>query len=215
MFDRRGARNALLLVLRRVVRTFSPPPRSPPSFDQRARPAPCSTLVMRIGRAAAATLFLLTIESAALALPRPGERFPNVSAQDLTGQTRSTEELVGKRALVVVITDREAINAARAWYMTADARVPANVARESLVSLRLPFFISTPFAQKKAREQVPRQHWAGTLLDRGDMARNLGTAATPAPYVFVLDESGRVVAAVHGTIESPQAEEIWSAASER
>jgi hypothetical protein len=166
---------------------------------------------MRIGRAAATSLFLVTLEGAALGVPQPGERFPRLTAEDLTGQPRSTDELVGKRAFVVVITDRDAINAARSWYMAADVRMPASVARESLVSLRLPFFISTSLAQTKAREQVPRQHWSGTLLDRGDMARHLGTQAAPAPYVFVLDETGRVVASFHGTVESPQADDIWNA----
>src|SRR5204863_8219991 len=98
------------------------------------------------GRAAATTLICVTLEAAAHALPRPGERFPRVTAEDLTGQTRSTDELVGQRALVVAITDREAVNAARGWYMAADAQVAATVVPQSLVSLHLPFFITTSHA---------------------------------------------------------------------
>jgi hypothetical protein len=167
---------------------------------------------MRTGRATAATLLLLTLGATAEALPKPGEPFPKVTAQDLTGQPRSTDELKGQRALVVAITDRTAGEAVRAWYMAADSQIPATIVRESLVSLRLPFFISTSLAQSKAREQVPRQHWEETLLDRGDMAKHLGLAGGQnVPYVFVLDEGGRVVAAVHGTVDSPQAREIWNA----
>jgi hypothetical protein len=166
---------------------------------------------MRIGRAAATALFLVTLGATARASPRPGDPFPKVTAQDLTGQQRSTDELKGQRALVVAITDREAGNAVRAWYTAADAKAPSTM-RESLVSLRLPFFISTPLAQSKAREQVPRQHWQATLLDRGDMAKHLGLeGGQHAPYVFVLDENGRVVAAVHGTVDSPGADAIWNA----
>jgi hypothetical protein len=171
---------------------------------------------MRIGRAAATTLLLAAIAGKADASPRPGEPFPKVTAQDLTGQPRSTDELKGQRVFVIAITDREAGNAVRAWFAAADSHVPPGVARESLVSLRLPFFISTSFAQSKAREQVPRQHWQATLLDRGDMAKRLGLeGGQHLPYVFVLDENGRVVAAVHGTVDSPNAAEIWSALAGR
>jgi hypothetical protein len=170
---------------------------------------------MRIGRAAATTMLLVTLAATALAVPRPGERFPRVTAEDLTGQVHSTDELLGRRAFVVALTSRDAANAARAWYLAAEAQIPANVARQSLVSLHLPFFISTPYAQGKAREQVPRQHWQATLLDRGSMAKELGLEGDKVPYVFVLDETGRVVAAVHATVDSPQAREIWNAFAAR
>jgi hypothetical protein len=170
---------------------------------------------MHIGRAAATTTLLMTLTATAFAAPREGERFPRVTAEDLTGQVHSTDELVGRRAFVVAITSREAVNATRAWYMAAEAQIPANVARQSLVSLHLPFFISTPYAQGKAREQVPRQHWQVTLLDRGNMAKQLGLENDKVPYVFVLDETGRIVAAVHGTVDSPEASEIWNAVGAR
>jgi len=166
---------------------------------------------MRIGRAAATTLFLVTLAATAQGVPRQGERFPRVTAEDLTGQVHSTDELVGRKAFVVALTDRSAVNAARLWYLAADAQIPANIARQSLVSLRLPFFITTPFAQGKAREQVPQQYWQATLLDRGAMAKALGLEAGKVPYVFVLDETGRIVAAVHANVDSPEAQEIWNA----
>jgi hypothetical protein len=170
---------------------------------------------MHIRRAAAASVLLTTLGIAAYAAPRTGDHFPTVSAEDLTGQAHSTDELRGRRALVVAITDKDAAGAAHSWFIAADAQVPANVARESLVSLHLPFFVSTSTAQSKAREQVPRQHWQATLLDRGEMARQLGLEGGQVPYVFVLDENGRVIAAVHAAVDSPQAETIWNAFGER
>jgi hypothetical protein len=160
-------------------------------------------------------MLLMTITAAAFAAPQEGQRFPRVTAEDLTGQVHSTDELIGHRAFVVAITSREAVNGARNWYMAGEAQIPANVARQSLVSLHLPFFISTPYAQGKAREQVPRQHWQATLLDRGNMAKQLGLENDKVPYVFVLDETGRIVAAVHSTVDSPEAAEIWNAFSAR
>jgi hypothetical protein len=155
------------------------------------------------------------LESRALALPRLGEGLPPVSAPDLTGQIHSTRELVGHRTLVVAITDKNAGPAVRAWYAAADRRVPATVARQSLVSIHLPFFISTAYAEGKAREQTPPQYWHATLLDRGDLAARLGLDSGEVPDVFVLDENGRVVAAVHAPVDSPRASEIWNAFTTR
>jgi hypothetical protein len=166
---------------------------------------------MRIRRAVVSTVPLVMLAATAQAVPRTGERFPSVTAEDLTGQVHSTDELVGRRAFVVAITTPGAGNAARGWLVAAEAQIPSNVARQSLVSLHLPFFISTPYALGKAREQVPRQHWQATLLDRGNMAKQLGLGNDKVPYIFVLDETGRVVAAVHATVDAPQAAEIWNA----
>jgi hypothetical protein len=166
---------------------------------------------MRIARSANTAAIILTLATTAFALPRPGEPFPRMSAQDLTGEVHSTNELTGQRTLVVAITNRGAANAMRAWYAAADSRVPSNVGRESLLSLQLPFFVSMGQARDKARHQVPRQYWQATLLDRGDMAKQLGLEDGQVPYVFVLDKRGIVVAAVHATVEAPQAREIWNA----
>ena len=166
---------------------------------------------MRIAPLASTATIVLTLATTALAAPRSGDPFPNMSAQDLTGAVHSTAELTGRRTLVVAITNRGAGNAMRAWYAAADSRMPSNVGRESLLSLRLPFFVSMGQARDKARAQVPQQYWQATLLDRGEMAKQLGLDDGQVPYVFVLDERGVVVAAVHATVDSPQAREIWTA----
>ena len=171
---------------------------------------------MHIARAAVISVVIVVLGSRALAaMPRPGERFPQLTADDLTGQSHSTDEFVGRPRLLVAIADRKAADAMRAWYIAADERVPANVARESIISIRLPFFIPTGKVRSEAREQVPQQYWQATLLDRGNMAKQLGLEVAQTPYVFVLDERGGIVAAVHATVDSPQAQEIWDAFSGR
>jgi hypothetical protein len=170
---------------------------------------------MRISRAAVVSFVIVALGSTALAMPRPGERFPQLTADDLMGQSRSTEEFVGRPRLLIVIADRKAADAMRAWYIAADERVPPNVARESIISIPLPFFVSTGKVRREAREQVPQQYWQATLLDRGNMAKQLGLEVAQTPYVFVLDERGGVVAAVHANVDSPQAKEIWDVFSAR
>jgi len=158
---------------------------------------------------------ILLVAKQALATPRPGELFPELTAKDLTGETHRTDEFAGKRTLVVAISDRNAADAMRAWYAAADANIPAAVARRSLISLHLPFFVTTEYARSRAREQVPQAYWHDTLFDRGDMAEGLTQPESNAPYVYALDEQRRVLAAVHGTVESSESQLIWRALNSR
>jgi predicted transcriptional regulator len=164
---------------------------------------------MRIARVAPAAIVFSVLGSTAFALPRPGERFPEFTSQDLVGQDRSTSEFVGHDTLLIAIADRSAGNAMRDWFIAAEEHVPANVARASLISIHVPIFVSTGHVRKEAREQVPERYWHATLLDRGNMAKELGLERGDTPFVFVLDEQGRVVVAVHATVSSPEAQEIW------
>jgi hypothetical protein len=147
----------------------------------------------------------------ALATPQPGELFPVLTGKDLTGETRRTEEYVGARTLVVSISDRNAADAMRAWYAAADSSIPATVARRSIISLHLPFFVTTDFARSRAREQVPPAFWHATLLDRGDMSERLGQPESNLPFVYALDEQRHVLAVVHATVGSAESQSIWRA----
>ncbi len=155
--------------------------------------------------------------SRAGAAPLPGERLPQVMASDVTGRTERLQALLGTdRTLLVAITDRSASQAMRAWFDTATARAPAGVARISVISLGLPFFVSQGVAQRKARGEVPQQFWHASLLDtHHQMAGLLGLAVDGTPYAFVLAEDGRVLASVHGLAGSPDAEAVWRALSSR
>jgi len=146
--------------------------------------------------------------------PEPGAPLPSFTAKDLLGQEHSSQEYQGQRTLLVAITDKNAGDEMQRWFDAADAHAPASVQRESIISLRLPFFVSLGTARNPARPKVPRQYWDDTLMDRdGALARTLGLASSKAPYVFALDEHGRVLASAHGTPDSPEAQRIWSSLS--
>ncbi|WP_223644018.1 hypothetical protein [Corallococcus sp. EGB] len=146
------------------------------------------------------------------ALPSRGQPLPEFAARDLTSGPHESDELKGHPTLVVVITDKDAGDRMRDWFNAADEHMPDSVHRQSLISLKLPFFVSEGTARGKAKNQVPRDYWKDTWLDKnGGMARALGLAPSDTPYVLALDAQGRVVAGVHATVDSPQARTIWSA----
>ncbi len=167
------------------------------------------------------TLAALTVAGALLlapgaeALPRPGEALPAFSAKDLNGTERKSRELLGQRTLVVAMTDRNGGDAMQRWFDAADARLgKGRYQSTALISLRLPFFISHGAARSRAKEKVPREFWEETWLDRdGRMAKALALPDSREPFVFVVDEQGRVLASVHGPADAPEAGRIWSAFS--
>jgi hypothetical protein len=156
------------------------------------------------------------LTASALALPtwaadKPEHPLPAFTGKDLLGQEHTSQEYVGRRTLLVAITDKNAGGEMRRWFEAADQHAPANVQRESIISLRLPFFVSLGTARRHVRPQVPRHFWDDTLLDRdGTLAGTLGLAPSREPYVFILDEHGHVLATVHGKADSPEASRIWS-----
>jgi hypothetical protein len=157
------------------------------------------------------TAAIVAATTVARAMPKPGEIFPSLAANDLTGQSRATDAYDGARTLVVSITDKNAGGAMRAWFQAADANVPATVARRSIISLHLPFVVTTDYARRRAREEVPQAYWHDTLLDRGSMADKLEQPESIVPYVYALDEHRRVLASFHGTADAADAQQIWKA----
>lgn len=148
----------------------------------------------------------------AFALPSQGQSLPEFSAHDLTNGKHASDELKGRPTLLVVITDKDAGDPMRGWFDAADQHVPDSVHRQSLIALKLPFFVSEGAARGKAKNQVPREFWKDTWLDKnGGMAKALGLSSSDTPYVLALDAEGRVVASVHATVDSPEARAIWSA----
>ncbi|QRN94018.1 hypothetical protein JRI60_33350 [Archangium violaceum] len=148
------------------------------------------------------------------AMPEPGSALPSFTAEDLLGHEHASREYAGKATLLVAITHKNAGDGMRRWFEAADAHIPGGVQRESLISLHVPFFVGIGTVRHRVKQQVPQQFWDDTLLDRdGDMARVLGLGSSKEPYVFALDEHGRVLAAVHGPADSPDAARIWSSLS--
>ncbi|WP_224243428.1 hypothetical protein [Hyalangium gracile] len=150
----------------------------------------------------------------AVALPGPGETVPSFAAKDLLGQRHESQQWQGRHTLLVVITDQHAGDEMRRWFDAAATRLPEEVHRASIISLGLPFYVSTGMLRGRAKEQVPQQFWTDTWADKdGKMARVLGLATSRQPYVLALDERGRVMASVHGNVDSPDAPLIWDALS--
>ncbi|MCP3140195.1 hypothetical protein [Pyxidicoccus xibeiensis] len=168
----------------------------------------------RSGARALGVAGVLLAASVVGAMPQPGEALPEFSTRDLLDQPRQSRELTGRPTLLVVITDKDGGEAMQRWFDTAGTRVPKAVHRASILSLKLPFFVSNGTVRGKVREKVPRDFWAATWLDKnGDMAKALGLATSRTPYAFALDARGRVVAAVHGDAQAPEAEALWKALS--
>jgi hypothetical protein len=148
------------------------------------------------------------------AQPAAGETIPFFPAKDLLDQSHTSREWQGRRVLLVVITEQHGGDEMRRWFDTAATRIPEEVHRASIISLSLPFYVSTGLARGRARDQVPRQFWSDSWLDKdAKMARVLGLATSRQPYVLALDEQGRVLASVHGTVDAPEAQTVWDALS--
>jgi hypothetical protein len=159
---------------------------------------------------------VLLAATTAGAVPRTGEPLPEFSTRDLLNRPRQSRELVGRPTLLVVITDKDGGDAMEQWFEAAKTRVPESVHRASILSLKLPFFVSAGTVRGKAREKVPRDFWPDTWLDKnGDMAKALGLATSRTPYAFVLDARGHVVASVHGNADAPEARAVWQALTRR
>jgi hypothetical protein len=156
----------------------------------------------------------LVLGGSAAALPGTGEQVPTFAAEDLLGQPHESREWQGQRTLLVVMTDQHGGDEMRRWFDTAGSQLPKGVHRASIISLGLPFYVSTGMVRSRAKEQVPEQFWHDTWADKNaKMAKELGLATSREPYVLALDDHGRVLASVHGTVDSPDAQVIWNALS--
>ncbi|MCY1076878.1 hypothetical protein [Archangium lansingense] len=157
------------------------------------------------------TATALALPAGAADSPGVGQPLPGFTGKDVLGQEHSSQEYEGNPTLLVAITDKNAGDEMRRWFDAADQHASASVQRESIISLRLPFFVSMGTVRSRVKNQVPRPYWDDTLVDRnGALAETLGLDSSKVPYVFALDASGRVLAAVHGKVDSPQASRIWS-----
>jgi hypothetical protein len=169
-------------------------------------------------RRGAGVWWKVLLAASALALPagaadrlRTGQPLPGFTGTDLLGQEHTSQEYEGKPTLLVAITDKNAGDEMRRWFDAADQHAPASVQRESIISLHLPFFVGMGTVRRRVQDQVPRPFWDDTLVDRnGALAETLGLGSSKEPYVIALDANGRVLAAVHGKADSPQASRIWS-----
>lgn len=161
-----------------------------------------------------ALAFGLVISISALAQPpRLGQQAPVIDGRDLFEKIHSSHEWLGRRTLVVAITDKDAGEEAKRWFKTASLQLPNDIRLASIVSIELPFFATEGMARDVARDQTPKQYWPDTWLDRdGKMRKGLGLPVDRVPWVFALDDAGRVVASAHALSSDANAvKRLWEA----
>lgn len=163
-------------------------------------------------RALLLSLAALAVGRRAGAAPSPGASLPDFTVADVTGQPHSSAELVGRPALVLVMTDTDADAAMRAWGVEADRRVAGSVRRVQFVALDIAGIVPTALARSIARDQAPEHTWHDTWFCRdGAFRASLGLPESETPWAIVLDARGRVAAMVHGFVSSAGADRVWSA----
>lgn len=164
---------------------------------------------VRRGPRAACLLASLLVASLAGAAPKPGEALPELSSEDLEGKAHRSEEWRGKRTLLVVLTDKDGGEEMRRWFDTAATQVPESVHRASVLTFKVPFFVSEESARDRAKKKVPEEFWSDTWLDKsGGLGKSLGLSSSREPYAIALDERGHVLAVVHGDVDSPEAKAL-------
>jgi hypothetical protein len=142
-----------------------------------------------------------------------GQPVPSFTGTDLTGTPRQSTELKGQPTVVIAATSRSASEEAQAWANRLTERYGEGVHLTTLIAIDLPFFIPESTALDMAREKIPRQYWDQTWLGgEGDIQEALQIApGSETPYIFTVDEQGRITAGVHARVGDPQAQRIWQA----
>lgn len=156
-------------------------------------------------------LILAVAGAAHGAAPAVGARLPSVAGNDLDARQRELAALwADGPTLVVAITERAGEKGMQAWFDRSDTLAPRMIRRAAIVSIDMPFFISDGMARSEARGKTPKEFHGRMLLDTSaTMAGKLGLKKSDLPYVWVVDREGKILAAFHGPVDAPGADEIW------
>lgn len=147
------------------------------------------------------TSALTLVLSAAQAEPVVGRAFPSFTVSDLNGASRTHHDLTGRWRVVFAMSDKDTGPALTSWYRRVESAIP-DAARVTLVAIDLFGLIPTSTVVSQARENTPRTRWGEVWLSRdGSLAHALGLPESETPWVFVIDPAGRVVEAVHATVD--------------
>ncbi len=155
---------------------------------------------------------LLVFAPVVFAAPETGRPMPAFLVDDLVGQRHSPGDFTGQWTLAVVITDKDAGDSMRAWWQTAEQRLPegGSLRRTSMVALDIMGIVPTSTILGRARRETPRERWGAVWLSRdGSLAEALGLPESETPWAIVISPEGRVVAMVHAHAGEAAAEAVW------
>lgn len=142
--------------------------------------------------------------------PRVGAPFPLQAGHDVSGQLRRLDTYRGQKLLVVLMTHPKARHQVVSWLSWAKETRP-NLSSLMVVSLRLPFFVGSETVRRRIKAQVPQDKWPHTWFERDAVTtESLGLSQSSLPWVFALDEDGRVLAATQEPFSEEEAQKLFS-----
>jgi hypothetical protein len=155
-----------------------------------------------------------SIVSSAHAAPTVGKAFPRFTTTNLEGNATTHRGLHGRISLAVVVTSPSASDLLDKWMLETQASFPDTVVRRVVfLAFDLAFIVPTGVVRNRARDKVPRQYWKDTMLDvHGDLVKQLGLGSgSDKPFVYALNKTGVVTAAVRGALDDRTRPVVWSA----
>lgn len=154
-----------------------------------------------MGRFASIVALVLSLTTSAWAVPSVGHTFPSFTVNDLNGSARTLQDLTGRYRVVFAMSDKDTGPAVTSWYQRVRQGAP-EAQLITMAALELFPLIPTATLISQARDSTPRGRWGEVWLSRdGSLATSLGLPESETPWVFVVDPSGRVVEAVHATVD--------------
>lgn len=157
---------------------------------------------------------LAILLAAALALTAGASPIPPFEATALTGETVSSQKLIGQPTVLIVTPSRGAADQTRRWVEALQRNVsPQGILVRDVIAIDLPFFFSEEDALGRARDRIPRQYYEQTWLLNApvlERALNIPTGSGEA-HVLVLDSQGEIVARVAGNPTDARIAEVQQA----
>lgn len=152
---------------------------------------------------------------AAHADPQPGRAFPTFAVNDLAGNSHTQRDLAGRWTVLFVMSDKDTHPAISPWYRRVRQGAP-EARLITMAALDLFPLIPTATVVSQARDNTPRARWSEVWLSRdGSLAASLGLPESEIPWVFVVSPAGRVVEAVHGTVDDASVARVLAALPSR
>jgi hypothetical protein len=155
----------------------------------------------------------LALPRSAFAAPSVGAAFPPFSVRALDDRPRTERDLRGHRSFIVTMTGTGAQSDVAQWLNAAEARLGQGRGNVySFVALRLGFYVLDGVLRSEAQRRSPRYRWPYVFIDRdGNLQHQLGLPDDQSvPWVYVVEPTGVVSVAMHGGVNHPSAQQVWT-----